>query len=199
LQYLSTSFDHTNFFFRSGADWNWISKTLNWYTDFAVDCQTWTLSVLGERTIDEWFGAGVTLQIWQKTQQLGGYKVNGTRAAGLGYSLNQIDQALSGEWTLGGINMLRILANETNVQAHREYYLSCANYMRKTIETEITKTITIKGVEAKTILYANKRYYIPFGWWANPLPATSSTGWGALVDANYNPFYLGGDYQTYIV
>jgi len=41
-------------------------------------------------------------------------------------------------------------------------------------------------------LYANKRFFIPWGWYANPLGATSSTGWAVFYDWMYNPFELGG-------
>ena len=41
-------------------------------------------------------------------------------------------------------------------------------------------------------LYANKRYFIPWGWWANPIPSLASSAWVVLIDENYNPFILGG-------
>ncbi len=48
-------------------------------------------------------------------------------------------------------------------------------------------------------LYASKRYPIPFGWFANPLPSTASTGWALFLHYAYNPFKLGGDYQPAFV
>jgi hypothetical protein len=41
-------------------------------------------------------------------------------------------------------------------------------------------------------LYANKRYEIPFGWWANALPSLASTTWAIMTDHNFDPFVLGG-------
>jgi hypothetical protein len=41
-------------------------------------------------------------------------------------------------------------------------------------------------------LYANKRYEIPFGWWANPLPSLASTAWAVMTDRDFDPFILGG-------
>jgi hypothetical protein len=41
-------------------------------------------------------------------------------------------------------------------------------------------------------LYATKRYRIPFGWYANPLPSTSSTAWIILIADSYDPFGYGG-------
>lgn len=46
------------------------------------------------------------------------------------------------------------------------------------------------------MLYASQRYYIPFGWWANNIPSTASTGWAVLVDSNHNPFLLTGAYSS---
>ena len=45
-------------------------------------------------------------------------------------------------------------------------------------------------------LYANKRFFIPWGWYANPIGATSSTGWAVFYDYMYNPFQLGGGGNT---
>jgi len=44
-------------------------------------------------------------------------------------------------------------------------------------------------------LYANKRFFIPWGWYANPIGATASTAWAVLNDFNYNPFQLGGTFN----
>jgi len=69
--------------------------------------------------------------------------------------------------------------------------------MRQAIEEELSTVAVINSLRVDAILYANKRYWIPFGWWANPIPSLASTGWAALVDSMYNPFYLGGIYKTY--
>lgn len=46
-------------------------------------------------------------------------------------------------------------------------------------------------------VYASKRYMIPFGWFANPLPSTTSTSWVVMLHYNFNPFKIGGDYMPY--
>lgn len=46
-------------------------------------------------------------------------------------------------------------------------------------------------------IYASKRYMIPFGWFANPLPSTTSTSWAMMLHFNFNPFKIGGDYSPY--
>ena len=45
-------------------------------------------------------------------------------------------------------------------------------------------------------LYASKRYHIPFGWFANPVPSTTSTSWAIYLYYNYNPFSANGSYQS---
>lgn len=47
-----------------------------------------------------------------------------------------------------------------------------------------------------SFLYASKRYFIPFGWFANPLPSTTSTAWIIMLNYNFNPFTLGGSYEA---
>ncbi len=46
-------------------------------------------------------------------------------------------------------------------------------------------------------IYASKRYMIPFGWFANPLPSTTSTSWSLMLHYNYNPFSPEGNYEAY--
>ncbi len=46
-------------------------------------------------------------------------------------------------------------------------------------------------------IYGSKRYMIPFGWFANPLPSTTSTSWLIMLHYNFNPFKIGGDYLPY--
>ncbi|MFH0879033.1 MAG: hypothetical protein V2A34_04925, partial [Lentisphaerota bacterium] len=41
-------------------------------------------------------------------------------------------------------------------------------------------------------LYASRRYEIPFGWWANPLPSLASSAWAIMTDHDFDPFVLGG-------
>jgi len=156
------------------------------------NCQTWTISVLGPNTIDSWFGAGTTANLWITTKQLGGYNylIFDGSVQGVGYSYNTIDQIFSGEWTLGAINMLRILASITGESS----YTAEGSSMRDNINAQLTQQETINNVICTGVNYANTRYYIPFGWWANPLLSTASTGWAVFVDSNFNPFYFGGKY-----
>ena len=47
-------------------------------------------------------------------------------------------------------------------------------------------------VRSEPYLYASRRYLIPFGWYANPLPSTCATAWAILVADHYDPFGYGG-------
>jgi len=47
-------------------------------------------------------------------------------------------------------------------------------------------------VQSEPYLYSSRRYLIPFGWYGNPLPSTSSTAWAVLVADRYDPFGYGG-------
>lgn len=42
-------------------------------------------------------------------------------------------------------------------------------------------------------LYASRRYFIPFGWYANPLPSTCATAWAVMVAQGFDPFGYGGE------
>ena len=41
-------------------------------------------------------------------------------------------------------------------------------------------------------LYASRRYFIPFGWYGNPLPSTAASAWVILVADRYDPFGYAG-------
>jgi hypothetical protein len=41
-------------------------------------------------------------------------------------------------------------------------------------------------------VYASRRYAIPFGWYANPLPSTCATAWVIMLAAGFDPFGYGG-------
>eukprot|EP01125_Pyxidicula_operculata_P022084 TRINITY_DN8870_c0_g1_i1.p1 TRINITY_DN8870_c0_g1~~TRINITY_DN8870_c0_g1_i1.p1 ORF type:complete len:535 (+),score=91.76 TRINITY_DN8870_c0_g1_i1:1324-2928(+) len=190
------SYDPQLGFFRQGGSYNSSTNEWTWAAGpsaFAVDCQTWTMSVIGPKLIDEWFGAGSALGIWNNTKRLGGYHYNFDGSVdGLGFSYNSQDQVFSGEWTLGAINMLKIFAKEFNDPR----YNTEADSLRTNIQSKLAQKETIDGISVMGVKYANRRYWIPFGWFANPLLSTASTAWTVFLDSNWNPFYLGGEYRV---
>eukprot|EP00755_Sulcionema_specki_P032384 Sspe_Gene.19735::Locus_7201_Transcript_2_2_Confidence_0.667_Length_2037::g.19735::m.19735 len=48
-------------------------------------------------------------------------------------------------------------------------------------------------------VYANRRFFIPWGWFSNPIAATCSTAWSVLQDLNYNPFEFWGGNKPKLV
>lgn len=153
--------------------------------DFAVDVQTWGITVIGPDKIDEWFGKGTAYNIWQKTKELGGDYENG-KFKGVGYT-HDPSAVLSVEWTLGAILLTRVLDRYEPKDDLKED----ASLMREAIEA-LKEKVTLNGQEAVAFHYADKRYYIPFGWWSNKIPSTTSTAWAMMIDRDFNPFILGG-------
>jgi len=193
--YIQRSYDSVNGYFRQGG--SYYSTRFEWATGtpFSVDCQTWVMSVINPLLIDQWFGIGTSQNIWRNTKTLGGFNCNYPATGyceGVGFTYNNADRVFSGEWTLGAINMLRIFAAEYSNPS----FLTEATFMRDHIESQLVFSDNILGVPVTGVLYSNKRYYIPFGWWANRVLSTASTGWTALTDRDFNPFYLGGAYRV---
>jgi len=157
--------------------------------DFAVDVQTWGLTVIGAEKIDSWFGEGAAYRIWKNTKARGGYYEKGI-LKGVGYT-DDPNAIISVEWTLGAILLVKELYH------HYGYpdLLEDAKTMREGIES-LRTTINIDGEETVAYDYASKRYYIPFGWWANKFPSLTSTAWVLMIDRDFNPFVLGGRSQV---
>jgi len=198
--YMRSSYNAQYGYFSQGARYTGDTHVWTWVKEpfFAVDCQTWAISVLGKEQIDSWFGEGTTLRIWNNTKLIGGYQFNPetTWVNGVGFTQNIVDQIFSGEWSLGAINMLYVLA-ESYPGLIGQRLLDEAAYMRAALEKELITTGTLKGGQTTAgVVYANKRYFIPFGWYANPLWSTASTSWTVTTDLRFNPFYLGGAFET---
>lgn len=153
--------------------------------DFAVDVQTWGLTVLGVKTIDKWFGEGTAYQIWQNTKTLGGFFEKGT-LTGVGYT-DAPSAVISVEWTLGAI----LLVKELQDLYHLPDLVKDEKTMRQSIE-RLKEKVIFDGVETIAYDYADRRYNIPFGWYANKVPSATSTAWVIMNDRNFNPFILGG-------
>jgi len=124
---------------------------------------------------------------------------------------------ISAEWTAGAINMLKTLIAQYTLQgaSHpkaKKYVLNLQadlNSMKNHISTlRVAKYSSVGMFDSvrpqnydslvslaknqQAYLYASKRYFIPFGWYANPLPSNASTSWVLLMNYNFNPFTLGG-------
>ncbi|MBU1367389.1 MAG: PKD domain-containing protein, partial [Candidatus Omnitrophica bacterium] len=160
---------------------------------FAVDCQTWGILSLTPQLIDQLYGEGSAYKIWKTTKERAGYYIDEV-LRGLGYTDGH--DVCSVEWSCGGIFACRELANYYQ-DSHPDWAAECANDALTMREGIGAFKVTFDNGE-ESYLYANKRYYIPFGWWANPIPSTVSTAWVYLVDKGFNPFILGGEVSAIV-
>jgi hypothetical protein len=132
-------------------------------------------------------------------------------------SAGQYRQAvLSAEWTAGAITMVRNMIKHYHaVPEESVNHADARQYEQALREDERTM---LQGVQAlrldrytvtefpgkpehysdliaartKPYLYASRRYRIPFGWYANPIPSTASTAWVILIADEYDPFGYAG-------
>jgi len=180
---------------------------------FAVDCQTWGMLVMGAKRFDKIYGAKTTAyQIWQDTKKLAGYFMGPgeTNLAGVGYTTlknatnTTRPDIWSGEWSWGAVFMTMKLASEYQemgksawAQALLADSKSMVSFMEKAVIPAEDGVWKSGGLLQKdgSYLYANKRFFIPWGWYANPIGATSSTGWAVFYNWTYNPFVLGGYFE----
>jgi len=176
---------------------------------FAVDCQTWGMLVYGSKRFDkDYAGKTDAYHIWQATKKLAGYYIDG-QLAGVGYTTIQRENQTkpnttdiwSGEWTWGAVFMTRKLAAEYNISGKMAWSQSLladskmmVDAMAKAVKPAKDGVWSGGGLVQNdgSYLYANKRFFIPWGWYANPIGATSSTGWAVFNDFNYDPFAIGG-------
>ncbi|MDR2549319.1 MAG: hypothetical protein LBD10_03830 [Desulfobulbus sp.] len=135
---------------------------------------------------------------------------------GLGPDERYRQGVLSGEWTAGAITMVRAMiahyqaidrASPQAPQASRMVDLlrQDEQAMLSAMDTLRIDNYAAAGfpgtpeqydqlftLSTKPYLYASKRYLIPFGWYANPIPSTCATAWMVMVANRYNPFLPGG-------
>jgi hypothetical protein len=154
---------------------------------FAVDCQTWGAIILGSGWIDEQFGEGTAFKIWEKTKERAGYYENGI-IRGVGFTDGH--DILSSEWSFGAVLMANLMSSYYKAARpdRSEALTSDAWTMRKGIET---LRVNFPDGSA-SYKYTNKRYYVTFGWWANPIPSLASSAWAIMIHNGFNPFILGG-------
>jgi hypothetical protein len=173
---------------------------------FAVDCQTWGLLVYGQKKFDANYGSKTTAyDLWQATKRLAGFYI-GDEIAGVGYTVPKLNtttkhEIWSGEWTWGAVFMTHKLSLEYRMAGKAAWADSLLADSKSMVKHMNQSTVVSPDgvwkdgglVQADgSYLYANKRFFIPWGWYANPLGATSSTGWAIFYDWQYNPFQLGG-------
>jgi len=185
----------------------------------AVDCQTWGMTVLGAPRIDRLYGNRKAYNIWQATKKWAGYWKNGTNGqkiiAGVGYSyttnvdsktknatIQPNNDIWSAEWTFGAINMAQVLSDEYKALGDAEAAQSLLEDAQN-MYNEVTKLWDPTDKDKSGLMfpdgsyvYANARFFIPWGWYSNPISALCSTAWSVMQDRNFNPFVLGGGDKT---
>ncbi|WP_306549492.1 hypothetical protein [Desulfobulbus sp.] len=123
---------------------------------------------------------------------------------------------LSVEWTAGAVTMVRsLIAHYQAIADASPNYAQARQFVESLRQDEQSMLAAMETLRADTYasadfngkpnnynkllplstkpyLYASKRYFIPFGWYANPLPSTCATAWMIMIKNNYNPFLPGG-------
>ncbi|MET0377721.1 MAG: hypothetical protein ABW049_01925 [Spongiibacteraceae bacterium] len=156
-----------------------------------------------------WGGYGVGKNLWGVGfSDLDG---NGIDAAG-----NYRQGIMSAEWTAGAIaavrNMLAYYGSFPKTAADYAVARGYVDSLRSDEQSMLAALGNLRGdryasagfpdtpkdfnkliTPAQGVyLYASKRYMIPFGWYANPLPSTCSTAWVVMLDNRFDPFNYGG-------
>jgi hypothetical protein len=164
----------------------------------AVDCQTWGMTVMGQPRLDKNFGSRTAYNIWQVAKKYAGY-YKGTTLAGVGYTdlANSngsipVNTIWSAEWTFGAINMAQVLAQaytDAGDSAAATDFMNDANSMYNEVVKPWPQGLRFPD---GSYVYANKRFFIPWGWFSNPISALCSTAWSVLQARNFDPFHWGG-------
>jgi len=130
---------------------------------------------------------------------------------------NYREGVLSAEWTAGAIVMLRnmihhYLATRRSAQAQvdvsklkdDEFYmvagiqnLRYGRYIHSSFPGKPADYANLivepaTPVASEPYLYSSKRYFVPFGWYANPVPSTTASAWVILVADRFDPFGYAG-------
>jgi hypothetical protein len=155
-----------------------------------------------------WGAYGTGKSLWgvgYSNKDGNGVKPDGTYRQGI----------LSAEWTAGAINMLRGIIH---YYSKSQSALNSAEVAADVAKLKEDEAAMLKGVQtlrfnnyvkaqfpgsppnyyglisqsSGSYLYASKRYLIPFGWYANPIPSTCSTAWIIMLANDFDPFRYRG-------
>ena len=175
------------------------------YGGFAVDCQTWVSAVLGADFIDNTIAKqlGTAYNIWQQTKTFSAYYMPDGSLGGVGYTVHPEHEIWTAEWTFGAILMTRNLATGYTAMGCSQCSEWAASLLADSEEmtNNLVKSVDDGGMfdtNTSSFLYCNHRYKIPWGWYANPIPALCASAWGIMNEQQFDPFVLGGKYtQNY--
>lgn len=178
------------------------ARQIDQWFGFGAAYQNW-------QQVKQWGGYGVGKTLW-------GVGFSDQDGNGIGADGNYRQGILSAEWTAGAILMVRnMLAYYQTIPAASLQYDPARRFIETLERDEQAMLTAIKNLRIDTYatvgfpgqphsyaklfslptlpyVYASKRYQIPFGWYANPLPSTCSTAWMLMLENRYNPFAYGG-------
>ncbi|KTC89230.1 MULTISPECIES: hypothetical protein [Legionella] len=178
----------------------------------AVSTNLWAISALGVETIDNWFGRGTALKIWQTVRNNGGFFNNG-ELWGLGFSLNnnvgaKPESIMAAAQTAAAVNALNSLIDfyrnsDIDVRDLEEdlaslqlnfSHLRNDRYLDSNFVDATPREffITVPPVIGQAFLHASKRFSIPFDWNANTIASINANAWVIMNNFNFNPFQYGG-------
>lgn len=196
---------------------------------FAVDCQTWCMSVMLPYLPDivaKTLGEDGPYNLWQQVKARGGYYNSTGHIAGVGFtqvfddsciaeavgggdSISMATEAQnnscttheiwSAEWSFGAALMTKIMAKTyktTNPTRYAELMAEAKsitdNVMKLQSDGGLFNNETSGEHSDGGLLYGNKRFFIPWGWYANPVSSLCGTAWSIMNEHDFNPFVLGG-------
>ena len=179
------------------------TELLDQWFGFGTSYRAW-------QSVKGWGAYGVDSTLWgvgYSDQDGNGLRSDGSYQQGV----------LSAEWTAGAVNAVRSMirryealaagsghSEETRamlqsllrdehdmlegVQSLRVDRYAHADFPAKPPDAVAPMTQTLRPY-----LYASRRYFIPFGWYANPIPSTCSTAWMLMVADHFDPLGYGGE------
>ena len=162
--------------------------------------------------VKQWGGYGIGKTLW-------GVGFSDRDGNGIDAGGNYRQGVLSTEWTAGAITMLRsMIAYYQKIPPESSHYSRVQGFLKSLRQDEQSMLAAIIKMrvdsyatsdfpgrpkhyqqllplgQIRPYVYASKRYLIPFGWYANPIPSTCATAWIIMVADGYNPFAYGGRY-----
>ena len=173
-------------------------ETIDAWFGFGSSYRNW-------QRVKRWGGYGVGATLWGvgfSDQDGNGIDSDGTFRQGI----------VSVEWTAGAITMVRAMIAHYHAHPSQTAQQEAAGRIVEDLQRDeramlaameklradtyptsdfIGKPNNYKKLftlSTKPYLYASKRYLIPFGWYANPIPSTCATAWMIMVANGYNPF-----------
>lgn len=193
------------------------------YSGFAVDCQTWGMATMipymGLEWLEGHLGPQGAYNLWSQVKLRAGHYVNGT-IAGVAFTqdlnLTCVNvtkpkdnltctqyPTWSGEWSYGAMTAVKVIADAyeekgtnpalvANLRKDAASMRRLVNSPRKTEGLDEVGGLNNADVDGG-ILYANRRFFIPWGWYANAVSSLCATSWSVMEGLDFNPFVLGGN------